>query len=26
VTIGAEAVIGPNAMISNNVEGGEEKW
>ena len=27
VTIGAEAAkIGPNAMVSNNVKGGEEKW
>ena len=25
VTIGAKAKIGPNAMVRNNVEGGEEQ-
>ena len=26
VTIGDNAKIGPNAMVKNNVEGGEEEW
>nr|MBP8869980.1 hypothetical protein [Enterocloster sp.] len=26
ITIGAEAKIGPNAMVTKNIEGGEEQW
>ena len=26
ITIGEGAVIGPKAMVRNNVEGGEEQW